>query len=210
MTEEFGDIRSLKALRAAEAECTRCPLYKFATQVVPGEGPAHARIMMVGEQPGDKEDLEGKPFVGPAGRVLDRAIVEAGLDRRKVFVTNAVKHFKFEQRGKKRIHQKPTAGEIKHYRWWLEKELDLVHPHLVVALGATAVQALAGKALPITRFRGPATFDGHAGFITVHPSYLLRIPDEEAKAAAYRDFVTDLEAIRTLAENPAKLRAAIR
>jgi uracil-DNA glycosylase len=203
--KEPKTIAELNAIIAASE-----PLVPGATKAVLGEGPIGAPIAFVGEQPGDQEDLQGHPFVGPAGQLLTRAMTEAGIDRNRVYVTNAVKHFKFEQRGKKRIHQKPTAGEIKHYRWWLEKELDLVHPGLVVALGATAVQALAGKALPITRVRGPASFDGHAGFITVHPSYLLRIPDEEAKAAAYRDFVSDLEAIRAMAENPARLQAATR
>src|ERR671912_835230 len=146
MTEEFDEaaIKSLKALRAAEAECTRCPLYKFATQVVPGEGPAHARIMMVGEQPGDKEDLAGKPFVGPAGRMLDQAIVEAGIDRKLVFVTNAVKRFKFEQRGKRRLHKRPNAYEIERCRWWLDHERAIVRPAAIVALGATAARSLFG------------------------------------------------------------------
>src|SRR5215218_7606270 len=137
--------RSLAALAQAEAQCTRCPLYKNATQVVPGEGSSRSRLMMVGEQPGDKEDLEGKPFVGPAGRMLDRAIVEAGLDRRKVFVTNAVKHFKFEQRGKRRLHKKPNAFEIDRCKWWLEQELRIIKPELVVALGATALRSVTGK-----------------------------------------------------------------
>src|SRR6202012_3137206 len=125
-----------------------------------GEGPLHPDLALVGEQPGDQEDVAGKPFVGPAGKLLDRALAEAGIDRRKVYVTNAVKHFKFEQRGKKRIHAKPTAGEVKHYRWWLEKELDLVKPKLVVALGATAALALAGKPLSISGHRGPIVLDG--------------------------------------------------
>src|SRR6185503_5576669 len=152
-----------------------------------------------GEQPGDQEDRQGRPFVGPAGLLLDRALTEAGLDRHEVYVTNAVKHFKFQQRGKRRIHQKPTAGEVRHYRWWLDQELKLVHPRLVVALGATAVLALAGKPLPIARFRGQMDFRGHAGFITVHPSYLLRMPDKSAKEQGYRDFVRDLQSIRRLA-----------
>lgn len=176
------------------------PLVPGATRAVLGEGPVGASIAFVGEQPGDQEDLQGRPFVGPAGRLLNRAMEEAGIDRTAVYVTNAVKHFKFEQRGKKRLHQKPTASEIKHYRWWLEKELHFVHPGVVVALGATAVQALAGKALPITRCRGPTEFDGHPGYITVHPSFLLRIPDEAAKAAGYREFVADLKKIRALAD----------
>src|SRR5258705_7052567 len=144
MTEPMT-YRSLAALAQAEARCTRCPLYKDATQVVPGEGSPRSRLMLVGEQPGDKEDLAGEPFVGPAGRVLDRAIAEAGLERRKVFVTNAVKHFKFEQRGKRRLHKKPNAHEIDRCRWWLEQELRLVKPELVVALGAPALRSLTGK-----------------------------------------------------------------
>jgi uracil-DNA glycosylase family protein len=167
-----------------------------------GEGPVGAHAAFVGEQPGDQEDQQGSPFVGPAGQLLDRAMAEAGLDREGMYVTNAVKHFKFEQRGKRRIHQGPTVGEVKHYRWWLDQELKLVRPRLVVALGATAVLALAGKALPIARHRGPADFAGRAGFITVHPSYLLRIPDRKAKEQAYNDFVGDLRSIRKLATRP--------
>ena len=175
------------------------PLVPGATQAVLGEGPAHAEIVLVGEQPGDQEDIKGRPFVGPAGQLLDRAMEEAGLARDEVYLTNAVKHFKFEQRGKTRIHQKPTAGEIKHYRWWLMKELDLVRPRVVVALGATAAQALSGKPVAVMRARGQVQFDGRAGFITVHPSYLLRIPDEDEKAAAYRAFVADLRKVKQLA-----------
>ena len=141
-----------------------------------GEGPLHPALAFVGEQPGDQEDAQGRPFVGPAGQLLDQALQEAGIDRGKIYVTNAVKHFKFVERGKRRLHQKPTTGEVKLYRWWLEKELDLVKPSLIVALGSTAALALAGRSMAVTRFRGPAQFDGRAGFITVHPSYLLRIP----------------------------------
>ena len=176
------------------------PLVAGSTQAVLGEGPVGAPMAFVGEQPGEQEDLQGRPFVGPAGQLLDRAMAEAGNARGTAYVTNAVQHFKFERRGKKRIHQRPTAGEVKHYRWWLMKELALVHPTVVVALGATAVLALAGKALPITRCRGETTFDGRTGFITVHPSYLLRIPDREARQRGYRDFVADLVRIRQLAE----------
>jgi DNA polymerase len=198
MDDERPDIRSLKALREAEAECTRCPLYKNATQVVPGEGPAHARIMMVGEQPGDKEDLAGKPFVGPAGRVLDQAIAEAGLDRKAVFVTNAVKHFKFEPRGKRRLHKRPNAHEIDRCHWWLDIEKALVKPQLVVALGATALRSIAGKPLSISKVRGrfmPMQTGGK--FIaTIHPSYLLRIRDEADKRKQFRMFVEDLAMCR--------------
>jgi DNA polymerase len=173
------------------------PMVQGGTRAVLGEGPLHPDIAFVGEQPGDQEDLAGKPFVGPAGRMLDKAMAEAGIDRSKVYVTNAVKHFKFEQRGKKRIHSKPTTGEVKHYRWWLEKELDLVKPKLVVALGATAALALAGKPLAVAKNRGPIILDGRAGFITIHPSFLLRMPDED-KAQGYEDFVADMKCIRRL------------
>lgn len=178
------------------------PLVPGATHAVLGEGPVGAAIAFVGEQPGDQEDVQGRPFVGPAGQLLNRAMSEAGIDRNRSYLTNAVKHFKFEQRGKRRIHQKPTAGEVRHYRWWLDKELSLIHPRLIVALGATAVLALAGKALPIARFRGKADFAGRLGYITVHPSFLLRMPDAEAKRQAYEEFVADLRAIRALVRSP--------
>ena len=181
------------------------PLVEGATQAVPGEGPADAELVFVGEQPGDQEDLAGRPFVGPAGKLLDRALHDAGLDRREVYVTNAVKHFKFERRGKRRIHQKPTAGEVKHYRWWLEKELALIRPKLVVALGGTAVLAMMGKSVPIVRARGPAHFpDGYDGYVTVHPSSILRAPDADARALAYRAFVRDLERVREMAAKHAR------
>lgn len=176
------------------------PLVPGATRAVLGEGPVGAALAFVGEQPGDQEDLQGRPFVGPAGQLLDRAMAEAGIDRTEAYVTNAVKHFKFEQRGKRRIHQKPTAGEVRHYRWWLMRELDFVHPRLVVALGATAVLALAGKALPIARCRGEARLEGRPGFITVHPSYLLRLPDEDARHATYAAFLDDLRHVRAILE----------
>jgi uracil-DNA glycosylase family protein len=197
---DVAPSRAPKSLRALNAMILASPpLVAGAARAVLGEGPAGAAEAFVGEQPGNQEDQQGRPFVGPAGQLLDRAMEQAGLDRRAVYVTNAVKHFKFEQRGKRRIHQKPTAGEVKHYRWWLDQELRLVHPKLVVALGATAVLALIGKALPIGRFRGPADFAGRRGFITVHPSYLLRIPDKKAKDQAYEDFVSDLRSIQKLA-----------
>jgi DNA polymerase len=175
------------------------PMVKGGAHAVLGEGPLHPDLALVGEQPGDQEDIAGHPFVGPAGKLLDRALEEAGIDRAQVYVTNAVKHFKFEQRGKRRLHSRPNAGEIRHYRWWLQKELDLVKPRVTVALGATAVQALTGKALPIAKNRGPAEFEGHTGFITVHPSYLLRVPDGTAKHQAFRDFVNDLKAAQKIA-----------
>lgn len=183
------------------------PPETFAPKAVFGEGPEDADLVFVGEQPGDQEEAQGRPFVGPAGKLLARAMEEAGIDRSVSYLTNAVKHFKFEQRGKRRIHQKPTAGEVKHYRWWLMKELELVRPQIVVALGATAVLALTGKQIPITRARGPAELDApYAGFITVHPSYLLRLPDEAAKQAAYESFVGDLRRVRDMASRLPELR----
>jgi DNA polymerase len=187
-------IRSLKALRAAEAECTRCPLYRDATQVVPGEGSAHAHVMFVGEQPGDQEDLQGHPFVGPAGRVLDKAILDAGLKREEIFVTNAVKHFKFEPRGKRRLHKRPNTYEIERCRWWLEQERAIVKPDVIVALGATAARSLFGRTVTISRMRGellPQDGGGHL-LVTIHPSYLLRIEDHDEKAREYELFVRDL------------------
>ena len=195
MTEPTS-IKSLKALRDAEEACTRCPLYKHATQVVPGEGPARARIMMVGEQPGDQEDKQGKPFVGPAGGVLAKALEDAGIDRDAVFVTNAVKHFKFEQRGKRRLHKRPNAYEIDRCHWWLDFERRLVKPDIVVALGATAVRSISGRPTSINKIRGRVLTlqDGGRMLATIHPSYILRIEDEADKRAEYRKFVTDLRA----------------
>ena len=190
--------KSLDELNAIIAKAG--PLVPGATQAVFGEGPIHADIMFVGEQPGDQEDLQGRPFVGPAGKLLTKAMGEVGIDRKNAYLTNAVKHFKFEQRGHRRIHAKPTAGEVKHYRPWLMKELELVRPRLVVALGATAVLALTGKATPVTRSRGRAKFGDYEGYVTVHPSYLLRLPDEETKRAAYEAFLADLARVRDLAQ----------
>jgi len=184
------------------------PLVPGATRAVLGEGPLGAAIAFVGEQPGDQEDLQGRPFVGPAGQLLDRAIAEAGIDRARCYLTNAVKHFKFEQRGKKRIHKRPTPGEVKHYKWWLEKELGFVRPRVVVALGATAVLALAGRPLPVTANRGPAQFDGRAGYITVHPSYLLRLPDAGAKQREYAALVRDLRHVKEIVEAMPRGQAA--
>jgi uracil-DNA glycosylase len=192
--------QSLAELRKEAAHCRRCDLYKHATQTVFGEGPAHAGIVLVGEQPGDQEDVQGKPFVGPAGQMLDRALEEAGIERGKVYVTNAVKHFKFDPRGKRRIHAKPNAGEITACKWWLEREFAALSPRIVVALGATAAQALTGHAVSVMRMRGrEIELMGHRGLITVHPSYLLRIPDEDAKAMEYKKFVADLRHAAKLA-----------
>lgn len=187
-------IRSLAALRRAEQACTRCPLYASATQAVPGEGPARAAVMLMGEQPGDKEDRAGKPFVGPAGQILDRALEEAGIARAKIFVTNAVKHFKHEPRGKRRLHKRPNAYETERCRWWLEHERAIVKPAVVVALGATAARSLFGRTVTISALRGrpQRLADGTAAFVTVHPSFLLRIRDATDKAREYKRFVADL------------------
>ena len=186
---------SLTTLREEAALCRACPLWKNATQTVFGEGPQHASVMLVGEQPGDKEDLAGKPFVGPAGLMLDRALKEAGIERPKVYVTNAVKHFKFVRRGKIRLHQKPNTPEIKACRQWYERELTSIKPALVVAMGATAAQSVFGKITPINKTRGRLIDldDGIKALVTVHPSYLLRLPDAETKAREYQRFVDDLK-----------------
>lgn len=190
---------SITAMRQEAEHCTRCPLYKNATQTVFGEGPRNAPVVFVGEQPGDQEDLAGKPFVGPAGRLFDKALEEAGLDRSRAYVTNAVKHFKFEPRGKRRLHKRPNAGEVRACRFWLDGELAAIKPDLVVALGATAAQALAQRAVAVMKMRGPFLFPQHKGFITVHPSSLLRAPDEESRRLAYHAFLKDLKRIGELA-----------
>ena len=186
---------SLQTLREEASRCRACHLWKDATQTVFGEGPQHAQVMLVGEQPGDKEDIAGKPFVGPAGQILDRALEQAGIDRKKVYVTNAVKHFKFVPRGKIRLHQKPNTSEIKACRQWHERELASIKPALVVAMGATAAQSVFGKITPINKNRGrPINLDdGIKALVTVHPSYLLRLPDADAKAREYERFVDDLK-----------------
>lgn len=193
------DEGSMDALNAEIRACRRCPLHCAGTQAVTGEGPTDAAIMLVGEQPGDEEDLSGRPFVGPAGRLLDTALGEAGLVREKLYVTNTVKHFKYEPRGKRRIHQKPSAGEVETCKWWLDREIAVIRPKLVVAMGATAASALAGRPVSVTKARGPAVFGSTKGFITVHPSYLLRIPDPARKAQEYRQLVDDLRKVAILA-----------
>ena len=192
-----AEFTTIDAARDQAKHCERCPLYRNATQTVFGEGPPDAPLVFVGEQPGDQEDLAGKPFVGPAGQMFDRALVEATIDRNRVYVTNAVKHFKFEPRGKRRIHQKPNNNEIEACRWWLDHELALIKPQLTVALGATAARALTGRDTTISRSRGRLMTlrDGVEGFITVHPSFLLRLPDETAKAHEYQRFVADLKLV---------------
>jgi uracil-DNA glycosylase len=196
---------SLDAIREDAAHCRDCPLWKNATQTVFGEGRKSASIVFVGEQPGDQEDLAGRPFVGPAGRLLNRALEDAGIDRKATYVTNAVKHFKFEPRGKRRIHKKPSDLEITACHQWIERELRIIQPDLIVALGATAARSIFGRATPIEKNRGSvikaanAQTDHEADIlVTVHPSFLLRVPDED-RDAAYERFVEDLKLIRPYA-----------
>jgi len=187
-------VRALKALAAEARDCTRCHLYKNATQTVFGEGPADAALMLIGEQPGDQEDLAGRPFVGPAGKVLDRALEAAGIEREAIYITNAVKHFKNEPRGKRRLHKKPDTSEIDACRWWLDNELALIEPAVAVALGATAARALLRKALAINANRGRliALPNGGNALITVHPSYLLRLQEARDKRREFDLLVKDL------------------
>src|ERR1700739_2384380 len=191
-------IKSLRQLAEAEASCTRCPLYRDTTQAVPGEGPSRAAFMLAGEQPGDKEDLAGNPFVGPAGRVLDQALADAGIARDETFVTNAVKHFKHEMRGKRRLHKRPNNHEIERSKIWLHRERELVEPTTIIALGVTAARSLTGKTVTIAKMRKTPVdlADGTRLVVTIHPSALLRIEDEGDKRAAYREFVADLKAAR--------------
>ena len=195
-----SDITSLAEARAAIQGCRRCPLFEFATQAVFGEGPKSAEVMFVGEQPGDQEDLSGEPFVGPAGKVFDAALEKAGIERRRTYVTNAVKHFKFVPRGKRRLHQKPNGGEIAACRFWLDLEREFVKPKLIVALGATAVQSVLARSATISSLRGkPTELDDATLFLaTVHPSYLLRIRDRAAREREERAFAADLDLIREM------------
>lgn len=204
MPAEAGTI---DGLREEARHCTRCPLHCAATQTVFGEGPADAGIMMVGEQPGDQEDLAGRPFVGPAGKMFDAVLKKADIVRDTLYLTNAVKHFKYEPRGKRRIHQKPDKGEIEHCRWWLAKEVDLVKPKLIVALGATALYALSGERKPLSQLRGkPITMEGEIVlYPTVHPSFLLRLPNEAERRRQHALFVEDMEVIRHLGERLAAI-----
>ncbi|NEK20099.1 UdgX family uracil-DNA binding protein [Rhizobium leguminosarum] len=191
---EVADADSIAELRHQADRCTRCDLYRNATQIVFGEGPVKSEIVLVGEQPGDEEDLAGRPFVGPAGRLLDRCLEEAGLDRRRCYITNAVKHFKFTPRGKRRLHAKPNVGEIRRCAWWLGAELNVLQPKLVVALGASALYALLGPRAKLTPERGHILHPENRPpvLVTIHPSYLLRIRDEEDQRRQRRTFVSDL------------------
>lgn len=190
--------KTLTAMNRAVQKCEGCDLFRYASQAVFGEGPAHAEIVMIGEQPGDEEDRKGHPFVGPAGKVLDRALVEAEIDRSDVYVTNAVKHFKFEERGKRRLHKKPAVSEIRACEPWLEAEISIVKPDIIVCLGATAALSIFGGQYRLTKERG--IFVPHAwaplATSTVHPSAILRAPDEEARRAEYGHFVEDLKKVR--------------
>ena len=191
----FPARRSLKAFREAAADCKGCDLWKRGTQTVFGEGSRHAKVLFVGEQPGNEEDLTGKPFVGPAGRLLDSALKEAGINRSQIYVTNVVKHFKWEPRGKRRIHKKPNAQEIAACRPWLEAEVTLIKPNVIVALGATAAQAILGPKFRVSKQRGEFIESRLAPYVmaTVHPSSILRAPDEETRRLEYRHFVDDLK-----------------
>jgi len=197
VTSKVPDQLTLPALREAAAGCRACDLYKTGTQTVFGQGAEHAQVMFVGEQPGDREDREGKPFVGPAGRVLDEALEEAGIDRRRVYITNAVKHFKWKPQGKRRLHQKPNAAEINACRPWLDGEIAVVKPHLLVLLGATAAQALLGRDFRVSVQR--AQLMERPGLppmmATVHPSSILRAPDDETREIEMRAFVHDLKRV---------------
>jgi uracil-DNA glycosylase family protein len=199
-------LSGLETLREEASHCRACDLWKDATQIVFGEGPPQARVMLVAEQPGDKEDLAGRPFVGPAGQMLNRALEQAGIDRDKVYITGAVKHFKFVLRGKFRLHQKPNASEIRACRPWYQRQLDLIKPDLVVAMGATAAQSVLGKVTPIIKNRGRLIDldDGIKALVTVHPSYLLRLPDADARALEYQRFVDDLKIAAELLNKSAR------
>ena len=197
LAEPHPQATSLSALRHQAEACERCDLYRDATQTVFGEGPSEARVVLIGEQPGDQEDIAGKPFVGPAGRLLDQCLEEAGVDRSLCYVTNAVKHFKFERRGKRRLHAKPNAGEIQRCAWWLGGELELLRPDLIVALGAPALYTLMGRSVGLTKERGhvlPAA-SGTPILVTIHPSYLLRIRDHDDRESERQRFISDLKSI---------------
>jgi uracil-DNA glycosylase len=196
--EEFlPERKTLSSLREAAATCRGCSLYRNATQTVFGEGPATAEVVLVGEQPGDQEDRQGRPFVGPAGKMLDRALADAGIDRRKVFITNVVKHFKFQPRGKRRIHKRPAAEEVRACAPWFRSELEVVKPKALVAMGATAAQDLFGRSFRVTKERGKLLDSDLAPLVTatIHPSAILRAPDEESRREEYDAFVADLRGV---------------
>jgi DNA polymerase len=194
MAQPPPTARSVEQLREAAASCQACDLWVEATQTVFGEGSEHSRMMLVGEQPGDQEDLQGKPFVGPAGRLLERALDEAGIDRRRVYITNAVKHFRFTRRGKRRLHEKPNAAQIRACRPWLDGEIEAVRPRIIVLLGATAAQAVMGPAFRVSKQRGEVLNSpvGVPVVATVHPSSILRAADDESREAAMSSFIADL------------------
>jgi uracil-DNA glycosylase family protein len=202
----------IESLRREAASCQACPLWKDATQTVFGEGPQDAEIMLVGEQPGDQEDREGRPFIGPAGVLLDKALREAGVDRKRIYVTNAVKHFKFQPRGKRRLHKRPNASEIKICRRWLFEEIEAISPRLIVALGATAAQGLTGRAIPVQSNRGSllSIDQGLRILITIHPSALLRLRDEDEKRSGYARFVNELRSIERLVDITRETDSSIR
>ncbi len=193
---------TLRKLQQSVQTCRGCDLYAHATQAVFGEGPTSAQIVFIGEQPGDEEDRRGHPFVGPSGKLLDRALADAGIDRSLVYVTNAVKHFKFEERGKRRLHKKPNGLEIKTCRPWLEAEINLIQPPIIVCLGATAAQSVFGSAYRVTKERGIFVQNSWAPHVTstVHPSAILRAPDEEQRHTEYQKLVEDLKKVRRLCE----------
>lgn len=203
--------RTFPALQRKVHDCRGCELYRYATQAVFGEGPETARVMFVGEQPGNAEDLAGQPFVGPAGRLFDRALEAAGIDRREVYVTNAVKHFKFEERGKARLHKRPRAGEVRACAPWLRAELELVRPDVLVLLGSTAAQALLGSSFKVTKQRGQPIASELAPLVlaTIHPSAVLRAPDSAAREAALESFLSDLRQVAAvIRRKPARRRSA--
>jgi uracil-DNA glycosylase family protein len=204
-------VTPLETLRGKAAGCTACPLYRHATQTVFGEGDAHARIVLVGEQPGHEEDLAGRPFVGPAGRLLDRALADAGLDRSRLYVTNAVKHFKWKKDrsgGKRRIHERPAQSEVEACRPWLEQELWLIRPQVIVCLGVTAARSVLQRRVTISASRGePLTSpEGYRTFVTIHPSAILRVPDEQNRKAEEHRFIDDLRRAARIAHHPVRAR----
>lgn len=203
MRDRAAPAGALRDLAREAQACQRCPLYRNATQAVFGEGPRDAPVVLVGEQPGDVEDIGGRPFIGPAGRLLNKALTRAGVDRGKLYLTNAVKHFKNEPRGKRRLHKKPNAGEVEACKWWLDQEIEIIQPRLLVALGATAAAAIAGRAIPVMRNRGRILDGVPALLVTVHPSFLLRMPDRDRAEQEFAAFADDLENILAVAPETA-------